>query len=87
MSLTKMLWDEKPARTMRQINRMSAIVWLSWRDGEEPGSQSACLFPWKAAALEKRPAAPFCSKEMSQLTSGPVIDGRRLPGAVLERAA
>lgn len=36
---------------------------------DEGGSQTLCLFPWKAAASEKGSASPFCSKEMSQLTS------------------
>jgi hypothetical protein len=39
---------------------------------EERGSRTACLFPWKATALEKCPAGPFCREELSQLTSGPL---------------
>lgn len=40
---------------------------------EEQGSHTAWLFPWKAAASEKCPSGPFFGKEMSQLTSGPLL--------------
>lgn len=66
---------------------VSEVIQLPWKKTHLV-SETAHLFPWKATASEKCPAVSFCIREgMSQLTSGSVIDGFGLPGALLERPA
>lgn len=63
-------------------------VWLPRKEkDEERASEIACLFPWKVTTSEKRSASSFCSREVSRLASGTIIDGFGRPGALLERAA